>query len=51
MRRTDRSTHAASLISRSRNVLTCAPAQAVPGAWACRVWNRMYAARVRRTRN
>jgi len=32
MRRTERSTHAASLTSRSRSVLTCAPAQAVPCA-------------------
>jgi hypothetical protein len=32
MRRTDRSTHTATLSSRSRSVVTCAVAQAVPAA-------------------
>ena len=44
MRRTERSTHTASLSSRSRSVLTWASAQAVPGARRRRSWNRMYAA-------
>ena len=51
MRRTERWTQVASLKSRSRSVLTWASAQAVPWAWACSVWKRMYAVAVRSTRN
>ena len=35
MRRTEHSTHTASLIKRSRSVVTCAPAHVVPAARRC----------------
>jgi len=51
MRRTERSTHTATLSSRSRSVATCARAQSVP--WACcrKACSRTYAAAVSNTRN
>ena len=41
MRRTDRSIHTPTLSTRSRSVLTCAVAQAVPAAWRPRACARM----------
>src|SRR5439155_22835348 len=51
IRRTERSTHTASLSKRSRSVVTWASAQAVPTARRRSSWNRMYAASVSRTRS
>jgi len=51
IRRAERSTHTASLSNRSRSVVTCASAQAVPAARRRSSWNSTYAASVSRTRN